>query len=99
MQQSVAAMSQLHAQQQQHSVMFAHNQAKQVFPNQPMYTSMVPSNEANAHTPSAQQAVPGPGTAESHPSQSMMDVINQMFMSNTQGGPEAAAALQSAKNA
>eukprot|EP01084_Bolivina_argentea_P312276 540630_1 len=83
MQQSVAQISQMHAQQQQQSMVFQH----QLFPNQPMYASMFPTGATPATQPGTQPPANNSG--------SIQNVINQM--SNTQGGPEENAKEEAAK--
>jgi len=98
MQQSVAQMSQLHAQQQQQSMMYQQS-LRSILPNQPLYTSIVPTTTTAMNPPQ-------PGTSRSNTeqnvdiSQSMQNIINEI--SNTQGGPEhnqASAAMSASPHA
>jgi len=86
MQQSVAQMSQLHAQQQQQSMLYQQSM-RSIFPNQPLYTSIIPSsNQPNQSGQQPQQIAPGQEKDGGDISQSMQNIINQI--SNTQGGPD-----------
>ena len=105
MQQSVAAMSQMRDQ----SMIYGQSVGThRVLPNQPLYTSFIPSFQGAAGTDAVTPM--GPGTnandnakdgqnEDSKPnsaSMSMLEVINQM--SNTQGGPGGAAVTPTALN-